>query len=148
MPHKPILKALLVADHVYIDRTTGKVIVCGIFHQYTRRRPPAVSADEGGQSQIDSSSFFAGFTTGSPFAYVALTEVHDVQNLSLRYVRLSDFSVIFSGQLRVESPDPLLTIDIPFPLPPLPIETDGDFALELLWDDEPLGSFRIKVVSE
>lgn len=134
---KPVLKALLVADHVYKDSTSGKIIVCGIFHNIFLRRtseqPPAFTEVQN------------GFAAGSPFAYVAVTEAKGSHTLNLRYVNLATDLVYFQVELKVECKDPLLTIDIPVPLPVLPMEK-GVYALELLWNsNDPMGSFRITV---
>ena len=33
MPHKPVLQALVLADHVYVDAETGKKIIAGTFNE-------------------------------------------------------------------------------------------------------------------
>ena len=134
---KPILKALVVADHVYKDSLTGKVIVCGIFHQLTIRPPQT--------GRIALEQVQGGFAAGSPFAYVSVTDADGDHSFSLRYVDLATDLVHFEVTVNTSCKDPLSTIDIPVPLPPLP-QTPGVYALELLWkSNDPMGSFRISV---
>jgi hypothetical protein len=134
---KPILKALVVADHVYKDVTTGKMIVCGIFHNMWIRRP--------NPAPIEIESVKGGFAAGSPFAYLSVTDADGGHEFSLRYVDLSNDEVLFEFTVATTCKDPLETIDLAIPLPPLrPII--GIYALELLWNsNDPMGSFRITV---
>ncbi len=134
---KPILKALVVADHVYKDVATGKMIVCGIFHNLVVRAPQ--------QSPIQMEQVQGGFSAGSPFAYVSVTDADGKHQFSLRYVDLSTDHVYFDTTIETDCKDPLETIDLAIPLPPLCTEP-GVYALELLWKtNDPMGSFRITV---
>ena len=141
---KPILQALLLADRIYEDKATNKKIVAGIFHQMFY-----VSQGEV-QKVIDSQGILpvpaAGFQSGSPFGYLNLTEIRGEQKFTLRYVDLKENTVVFQLEFTINSPDPLQIIDLGIPLPPLPANKPGVFALELLWNDgEPLGSCRVIV---
>lgn len=143
---KPVLQALLVADHVYTDQVTGKKIVAGIFHQmvFTRKPPRGESehpADEGVQIQVRA----GGHRAGSPFCYISLTDVHGKQEFELRYVDLANDQVLLKAGFGIVSSDPVATAEVALPLPSLPTGTPGTFALELLWNNEPLGSHRIIV---
>ena len=134
---KPILKALVVADHVYKDVTTGKTIVCGIFHKILVRAPQ--------QLPIQMEHMQGGFSAGSPFAYVSITDADGKHQFSLRYVDLSTDHVYFDFTVGTDCKDPLETIDLSIALPPLPTGI-GVYALELLWKtNDPMGSFRITV---
>ncbi|MBW3542125.1 MAG: hypothetical protein KY476_17785 [Planctomycetes bacterium] len=136
---KPVLQALLVADHVYTDRASGKCIVAGTFNRYWLSKPAAArSSDERRQLRADEVS-----RIGSPYAYVSLTDVQGQVDLEFRYVSLKDHQILFTGKLQIESNDPLQTFELTIPLPPIPIPHPGVFALELLWDNEILGSHRI-----
>ncbi len=64
--------------------------------------------------------------------------------LILRYVSLTGDRVLFEVEMQVKSDDPLKTVEIVMPLPLLP-NIAGIHVLELLWDDEMLGSHRIDV---
>lgn len=137
---KPILKALVVADHVYKDVTTGKVIVCGIFHNIHLRSTP-IQANE----PISLEKVQAGFNLGSAFAYVSVTDADGDHSFNIRYANLATDEVHFDMQLSTSCKDPLETIDLIIPLPVLP-QQKGVYALELLWrSNDPMGSFRITV---
>jgi hypothetical protein len=141
---KPILQALLVADHVYIDAVTGKKVVAGIFHRLslTKAAPPHPEA-EGSKLRIKIP--LGGHRASSPFCYISLTELRGEQPFSLRYVHLDQDKVVFHFEFTVSSKDPLQTQEIVLPLPTLPVDPSGTYALELLWNQEPLGSHRINV---
>lgn len=142
---KPLLQALLVADHVYVDQTTGKKVIAGIFHKFrfapTNRSEQEAAPDGKIRIQIPP----GGHRAGSPFCYISLTEVHNKQRFTLRYVALSDERVFFESSIDVDCPDPLQTVEIVLPLPMLPATQAGVFALELLWNRECIGSHRIIV---
>jgi hypothetical protein len=145
---KPIVQAILVADHVYTDAGTGKKIVTGIFHSiFTRKQ--AVRIEQVGEGserrQLKVPISAAGFQMGSPFAYISLANVRGKQQFSLRYVDLSTDEARFQAEFGVDCKDPLATVELAVPLPPLPADKPATFALELVWNDEPLGSYRIQV---
>ncbi len=149
---KPIAQALLVADHVYTDKATNKKIVAGIFHRLWFRKPgdmpkppePPPGAPPGeGKGMISVPP--GGYSAGSPFCYISLTEVHGKQPFELRYIDLSNDQVIFGTKFGIDCADPLQTIEMVLPLPPLPAVKAATYVLELLWNDEPLGSHRITV---
>jgi len=140
---KPILQALLMADHVYVDTATNKKIVAGIFHRMVLTRPSVEPVGEHAQKiQIP----LSGHLSGSPFCYVSLTEVRGQQQFTLRYVNLEDDRALFQSEFEVNCSDPLETVEAVFPLPILPVKGPGHYALELLWGQEPLGCHRITIV--
>lgn len=145
---KPILQALLVADHVYTDKTTGKKVVAGIFHRVSFQRPSVERQVEEveGEERVVLPISAAGHKAGSPFCYISLTEVVGEKNFILQYVSLKDEKVLFCMEFSAKCDDPLRTIEAVFPLPKLPAVMAGDFALELLCDDEILGAHRIQIV--
>lgn len=140
---KPILQALLLADRVYEDKLTGKKIIAGIFHKMFYI-PKEHLKDEA--EKLGGIPFMpAGFQAGSPFAYISMTEIRGEQPFSVRYVDLSNDNVLLQLEFKASVQDPLEIVDFILPLPPLPANKPGVFALELLWRDEPLGSCRLKV---
>jgi hypothetical protein len=143
---KPVLQALLVADHVYVDTVTGKKIVAGIFHRlrFARNVETKQVQEEGGEAEIQMQIAPGGHRAGSPFCYVSMTDVHGQQDFELRYVDLARDQVLLSTKFRVDSKDPVQTVEVILPLPLLPNQAGG-FALELLWNNEHLGSHRITV---
>ncbi|MEX0938234.1 MAG: hypothetical protein WDZ59_10285 [Pirellulales bacterium] len=141
---KPVLQALLLADHVYTDSETGKRIVAGIFHriQYTKPVPPERS--EVGKVRVQVP--ITGHTAGSPFCYFCLTEVYGRQPFQLRLVNLKDESVLLRTEFTINCSDPLAVAEGVLGMPPFKIpEEPGTLALELLWNEEPIGSYRIIV---
>jgi hypothetical protein len=141
---KPVLQALLIADHVYADAITGKKIVAGIFHRLWFKRPPTPEEKgDAAQSVIQVGS--SGHRAGSPFCYISLTEVHGEQHFELRFVDLGSDTTVFGTRFAFKSENPLQTIEQILPLPTLPATKAGVFAFELLWNGEQLGSHRIIV---
>jgi hypothetical protein len=160
----PVLQALLVADHVYQDMATGKFVICGIFgtiffapkEDDPTSQPRPMGDDDGGgaggkgnapeggsspgQSQMPIARLIRA---GSPSAYVSLREVHGQRRFELRYVDLDENTVLFSTEFGVECRNPLETIQLSMPLPPLPVPHEGVFVLELLCEGELLGSHRV-----
>jgi hypothetical protein len=86
-----------------------------------------------------------GLQSGSPFAYLSLTEVRGNMNFVLQLMNLEDDTQLFRSDLRVECHNPLLTVEMTVPLPPISPPQAGIYALELLWNSEILGSLRIIV---
>jgi hypothetical protein len=166
----PVLQAMLLADQVYQDRGTGKYVICGIFSaiHFVPKEPPkdkdrsagAGAADggsDGGEADETSESSPSApapvpiarlVRAGSPFAYVSLTELQGTRKFELRYVDLEENNVLFGTTFEVSCRDPLETIQITVPLPPLPIPHEGVFVLELLCDGEMLGSHRVLAKSQ
>lgn len=161
----PVLQAMLLADQVYQDRNTGKYVICGIFsaiHFVPKEPPPgqrssdeADSGDEGHAGGEDSGGTEAPaggpkpvpitrlLRAGSPYAYLSMTELQGTRKFELRYVDLDEDTVVFATHFEVSCRDPLETIQITVPLPPLPVPHEGVFVLELLCDGEMLGSHRV-----
>jgi hypothetical protein len=140
---KPVLQALLLADHVYSDSGTGKKIIAGIFDRLIFKKPDAEQTEISEAGRISIQVPHAGYQASSPFCYISLTEVRGKQPFKLRYVDLAEDKAVLQTEFQVDCPDPLKTVEIALPLPPLPANKPGVFALELLWNEEPLGSHRI-----
>jgi hypothetical protein len=86
-----------------------------------------------------------GLQSGSPFAYLSLTEIRGPNAFVLQLVNLAEDTQLFRSDLRVDCPDPLLTVEMTVPLPPIAPTNAGIYALELLHNNEILGSLRIIV---
>ncbi len=139
----PKLQSLLLADKIYEDRATGKKVVAGIFHKLFFQKQTLVrEVVEGGEKRV---LIPGGMQSGSPSCYISLTDVSGRVKFELRYVSLKDETVLLKTGFLVESEDRLGTVEIILPLPTLPTLYAGVFALELLADDEPLGSLRVIV---
>ena len=139
---KPVLQAILVAEHVYEDKKSGKKIVAGIFRnlQVIKTTQKKVVDDDGTTRTL----IQGGMNVGSPSAYISMTSIRGNQKFVVRYVRLNDDKPFFHTEFGVECGDPLQVVEVVLPLPLLP-EEPGNYALELLCEDEPVGSFRIVV---
>jgi hypothetical protein len=147
---KPILQALLVADHVYEDKRTSKKIVVGIFSSLLMiKSPPAEQPAT--QEEADAAAehkrkpLSSVEQAGSPYAYINLTDLKGETQLKLRYVSLDTHEAKFeTSPFRVFAASPLESVEVVVPLPILP-RSPGVYALELLAGDDPLGSYRITV---
>jgi hypothetical protein len=138
---KPVLQALVVADHVYQD-VSGKKIIAGTFNTFKfSRKPPMaeVQAPDGTRQTV----VRGGMQGGSPFAYVSLTDVCDGTRLQLQFVNLTRNAVLFGNEVTITNTNRLTSVELVFPLPRLPIQESGVYALELLCDGDILGSYRI-----
>jgi hypothetical protein len=156
---KPVLQALVLADHVYQDKSTGKMVIAGTFRQFNivKLRPPSGDSekpaqDSGPQDAGQSSGELHKLSAqqicrvGSPWVYVSLTELRGAVPLELRYVDLRDNTVLLRAELSVNSSNnPLDTTELAVQFPPLPIPHLGTYALELLFENELLGSHRVTV---
>jgi hypothetical protein len=143
---KPVLQALLLADQVYQDKASGKCIVAGIFGVLFKiKASQQESKEDSGVRRIQPHEFRRA---GSPSCYISLTGVRGTLPLELRYVDLADNSVLMSLCFEHSNADPVATVEIIMPVPPLPTPHAGDYALELLTDNELIGSHRIRVVEK
>ncbi|MDX1967544.1 MAG: hypothetical protein SFV23_10260 [Planctomycetaceae bacterium] len=142
----PVLQALLLADHVYQDRSTGKHVICGVFSEL-RFIPPSAG---GGLPHTPGTPIPVHKTirAGSPYLYMSFTDVHGQKAFELRYVDLRDNTTLFSTKFQIDCPDPLATVEVSLPLPALPAPHAGVYALELLYDDVLLGSHRVRIVPD
>ena len=122
----PVLQALVLADQVYVDALTGKKIVAGIFNQLRARKFPARFARQ-------------------TYAFICLTEVQGRVQLSLRYVDLTDNSVLLQTEFAVQSENPLQSVEVIIQVPPFPMPHPGVYAFEVLCENEPLGALRVNV---
>ena len=144
---KPTLQAMVLADQVYRDATTGKFIIAGTFSALCQGQQKPLPQDPARTSEVTGPrQTFANPVgkAGSPYLYLALTEVHGRVSLGLRYINLADSTVLMDGQIDVSSADPVAMVEYSFPLPMLPLSL-GQFSLDLLYEGEILGSWRVTV---
>jgi hypothetical protein len=139
---KPVLQALIVADHIYQDQQTGKKVICGTFNSFRFSRKPPVSEVQNPDG-TKRTVIMGGSQSGSPYAYVSLTDVVEGTKLLLRFVNLSKNEVLFGTEVMVNNVHRLATVELVLPLPRLPIQETGSYALELVCDGGILGSCRI-----
>jgi hypothetical protein len=139
---KPVLQAMVLADHVYQDRATGKHVICGTFTAILFS--PFKAAQNEGESRVQVTAEQVQ-RTGSPYLYLALVGVHGTVPLALKFVDLSDARVLFEAQVVITATDPVGVVEYIIPLPILPARQEGNYSLDLLHDDEILGSWRVSV---
>jgi hypothetical protein len=140
---KPVLQALVLADHVYEDAKSRKKIIVGTFNRITFKKggPPTKEIElPSGETQ---KLVAGGMESGSPYAYISVTDVCDHTELKLQFVNLSKNKVLFGTKVLVSCNDRLTTIELVFPLPRLPVTEEGTYAFEVICDGEIIGSHRI-----
>jgi hypothetical protein len=138
---KPVLQALVVADHVYEDRA-GKKIIAGTFNTFGfRTKLPHQDVQRPG---AEKKKIRLGDTRpGSPFAYVSLTDACEGAVLTIQFVDLTRNAVLFGNEVTITKVERLSAIELVLPLPELPICAEGIYALEVVCEGEILGSYRI-----
>jgi len=139
---KPVLQALLLADHVYEDKATGKKVIAGTFTklQFAKKVAiPTVKDAQGREVRV----LPAGVDAGSPTLYLSITEIVNKAEFVLRYVDLANNQALFETNLEITTESPLAIVEAAIPLPKLPTPHAGAFSIELLWNNEILGSHRI-----
>ncbi len=140
---KPVLQALVLAEHVYTD-TSGKKIIAGtfnhVFFKPTTELIQEVELPNGEKKRV----IPGGMHGGSPYAYISITDVVDGLELTLQFANLTKNAVLLEQTLTVNSAgDRLRTIEIVVALPPLPIKEAGIYAFEILCEGQILGSHRL-----
>jgi hypothetical protein len=138
---KPVLQALVLAEHVYTD-LSGRKIVAGTFNGVSFSRKPLireVQQPDGTKTHL----MPGGMHGGSPYAYISLTDVGENTVLLFQFVNLTKNAVLFMNQLTVDCKDRLATVELVLPLPPLGISEEGVYAFEVVCEGEILGSSRI-----
>jgi hypothetical protein len=118
------LQALWLVDDADQDPGTGKITITGLFDQIEVKRPAT------------------HFSTQA-FLFFALTDVRGQVDLALRYVDLSDLSLLVEFPLSVVSADPLASTVVCVRAPPMPVPHPGVYAWELWWQNDIIGSSRI-----
>ena len=128
MQCEPRLQALLLADNVYTDRDTGKIVIAGTFNRLWAKEFPTT---------------FHRPTT----AYVSLTEIRGKSTLELKFVNLKSGEVLMSSHaFDVECGNPLSSVEVVLPVPPFPMPEEGVFAFELHAGGVLLGSIRMALM--
>ncbi|MBN2292642.1 MAG: hypothetical protein JXM70_09465 [Pirellulales bacterium] len=139
---KPVLQALVLAEHVYEDKS-GKKIIAGTFNRLKfTRKPIHQTVDLPDGTKV--TRIPGGMHGGSPFAYMSLTDVGNQTKLLLQFVNLTKNEVLFGKTIVLDCNDRLATAELVFGLPLLPIEEAGTYAFEVVCEGEILGSCRIQ----
>ena len=138
---KPVLQALVVADRVYQD-VSGKKIIAGTFSGYKFSKKPTVAEivrPDGTKQRV----IAGGTSIGAPSAYLSLTDVCDGTKIQLQFLNLTTNVVMFSNEVTITGFNRLNMVELVVPLPVLPINESGIYALEVLCEGAILGSWRI-----
>ena len=136
---------MVLADHVYRD-VGGKYIICGTFAKYLIQVP---ADPQTGPSSLGDRQRITGpiARAGTPYLYLALVEVHGDVPLQLKFVDLADARVLFEADIVVTCSDPIAVAEYIFPMPPnIVCGKAGNYSLDLLYEDEILGQWRIAAV--
>lgn len=127
MDLKPTLQALVLADHIYVDRFTGKNVIAGTFNRLWAEKFP---------QQLSRATF----------AYICLTNIHAATRLMLCFVDLKTHNVIMKTRsIEVKVDNPLVSTELIIQIPPFPMPAPGFYAFELHAGDEMVGSLRIQM---
>lgn len=139
---RPVLQALVLAEHVYQD-VTGKMIIAGTFNTvvFSRQKLSRCVKSEKGEQYL---LVPGGMHSGSPYAYVSLTDVCDGTELKFQFVNLSKNYVILEKSIVLNPGNRLDTVEFSLPLPRLDIDEEGLYSFEVLCEGEILGAHRIK----
>jgi len=123
---KPIVQALLVADHAW--RGQGKGHLIGIFHEIWVRSFPSSYSQE-------------------CIVYASLTNAAGSVPLEIRFVKLDTDEIIMRINPPFTMSDPLQHHDfvIEIPANTIPLPEPGQYAFELVVEGETLGRFRVGV---
>lgn len=122
----PVVQAILLADHVYQDRETGKYVVAGTFNQLRGQEFPCE-------------------LVAPVQVFCALTSVSAPIAVSLRFVSSADEVVMSSSAVTIACTDPRQTIELALPVPSLHVPAPGWYRLVLLIDETPRGFVRLEV---
>ncbi len=96
---RPVLQAMVLADHVYQDRLTGKFVIAGTFSSVWIGEIKFEASTVEGEAAQRVASTQPPTQIGSPYLYLALVEVIGQVPLILKLVDLSDASVLFEVQV-------------------------------------------------
>ena len=137
---KPVLQALVLAEKVYEAKNGSKIIV-GTFSRILVRnnlRPKTITDEKGVERPV-----VTGGQSGSPYAYISLTDVCNNTRLDLQFVSLEHNKVLFMTQLIVQCHDRLASVEFIAPLPPFTVDESGAYAFEIVCEGEVIGSHRL-----
>lgn len=145
---KPVLQALVLADHVYTDKS-GKMIIAGTFNRIIRKTftvpevPPTPDPTMGKPRRL----VLGGTDLGCPWFYLSLTDVIDGTQLLLQFVHHGKNEVLFDTAIGIRNQDRLATIEIARQLPPLApyVQEPGEYSFDVVSEGDILGSHRLIV---
>jgi hypothetical protein len=123
----PDVLAMILADSVLRDAVTGKWFIHGVYS--------SIFADE--------------FPATYPMivVYTSITNGHGKTNLELKLIDVDEeFDALGTKTITVDFADPLVVIDVVFPLGPIVFPTPGEYRIQLFGAGQPLRERRLYVV--
>src|SRR5262249_199869 len=141
---RPVLQAILLAERIYQD-ITGKKVIAGTFNRLFLHR------DQVGPKEVPGDTtkqLIHGTDIGSVYIYVSLTDLVPEVEGSLKIVNVSKHETVLEiPPLKINWPDRLATVELVLPLPPVSfyIKEPGTYTIDLVWQDELIGSHRVTV---
>lgn len=127
MVQKPVLQALVLADHIYVDERTKKKVIAGTFSCLWAKEFPAS-------------------LNRTTWAHICLTEVQGSVPVSLRYTDLKSNEVLLRTEgLTLQSDNPLMSHELAVEVPPFPMPHPGVYVFEVYVGEEAIGSLRLTV---
>jgi len=127
MPPRPILQAIVLADHVYEDMHSGKKVIAGTF------------------CEMAATAFPSKYNRGA-FLFLSLTEFQGKLPITIEYVDLvKNETLLEFGDIIAFANTPFETCELVVELPELPLPHPGTYAFEVFLYDVPIGSFRFLV---
>ncbi len=125
----PTCKAILLCDGIIVDALTGKVTLVGIFEHFNLRSLPGKTVPAQIFLQL----------TNAKGKYAIKIEVHDLRD---------DVIIARGGGIQIEIEDRLDKINAWFPLPALPIKSEGAYDLVVFGGAAEIDrqQFQVKLV--
>lgn len=124
---RPLLQAFLLCDEFYVDERTKKPIIVGVFTRLILEKAPARRGRK-------------------TYVYASLTDVAGSFSLVFRWLDLASDRVLYETlPISVANEDRLVPVELLVELPGLPVEQFGPHALELLFENELVHTYRVNV---
>lgn len=123
----PLVRAMVLCDHLYRDQGTGKFVIAGTFTSIASPKFPLVHQ--------------------TCFLYANLTDFSGPAAVIFRLVDLADGSTVGeSGTVKFTVQDRLKPFELPVRLPPLVLPHPGFYSIDLLWGEAraPLASWKLE----
>lgn len=125
-PVLPTIRAMVLADRVYRDGTTGKHVIAGTFNS------------------ISAQVFPAAWTSGAAI-YFAMHGFRGQTTLSLTFREASTRVAIIGIDLEIDTKDALQVVEGSIPIPPFPINHPGTYEFELSMGGTFLADIKLYV---
>ena len=123
---KPVLQALVMADHIYVDQASQKKVIAGTFHDLWAKKFPCRMSR-------------------NTYAFISLTDFRGKTAFELRYRDLDEDNELMHADFSITAENPLQTVELIVEIPGFPMPKPGVYVFELLYKKEVLGSLRMNV---